>query len=242
RDREHARAATDIEEARRLELLEQLEAEPGRRVRARAEGAARIDRDRRDAGRRLLPRRPDPEAADDDAVVEVAPRVLPPLRDGRRGCALEPLAQGALPSLVGVDGVALVQLLHPVREQVEQQRELALAAGEDDSPDQRRKTPLSFSNRPSSARYGATCEWDSNSASRRRCSSVRWRGTTTLTRLRWSPRPKPCSTGMPRPRKTTICPGCVPGASSSSSSPSRVGMVTVSPRAACVIVRSTVEK
>ena len=48
-----------------LELLQQLEAEPRRRVRAGAERAARVDRRRR--ARRaggVLPRRPDPEPAD----------------------------------------------------------------------------------------------------------------------------------------------------------------------------------
>ena len=49
-DREHARSAADVEQAARLELLQQLEREPRRRMRAGAERAARIDHDRLDAG------------------------------------------------------------------------------------------------------------------------------------------------------------------------------------------------
>ena len=82
-DREHARAAADVEQAGRLELLQQLEREPRRRMRTRAEGPAGIDDDRLGSRRRLLPRRTDPEAPDDDAVVERAPAVLP-ARPARR--------------------------------------------------------------------------------------------------------------------------------------------------------------
>ena len=64
-------------------------------------------------------------------------------------------------------------------------------------------------------------------SSRRRCSSVRRRGTTTLTSRRWSPRPRPWSTGMPAPRITRTSPGCAPGSNSSSTSPSIVGTVAV---------------
>src|SRR5262249_34335348 len=145
--------------------------------------------------------------------------------------------------LVGVDRERAVELLDAVREDVQEQEELGLAA-DDHVPLQcrpvrracaHRKRPLTLSKNPSSVLYVRSCECDSNSASRRRCSSVRCRGTTTFTSTRWSPRPKPWSTGMPRPRNTTTCPGCVPAANSSSSSPPRVGIVNVSPSAACVI-------
>ena len=76
-DREHARAAADVEQARRGELEQELEAEPRRRVRAGAERAARVDDDRERVGGRRLPRRPDPERADPDRPVELAPAVLP---------------------------------------------------------------------------------------------------------------------------------------------------------------------
>src|SRR5436190_10483888 len=248
RDREHARAAANVEQAclvgqfdtaqqaRGREFLEQLEAEPRGRVRAGAEGAAGVDHDRREPTRRPLPRRPDPEAVDDDTVVEGAPGVLPAFAHGLGLHDVEPGGR-----LVGVDGVRAVQLLDALREDVQEERELGLAA-DDDVPLQPRNMLFSFSYRPSSALYVPSWECDSNSASSRRCSSVRWRGTTTLTRMRWSPRPKPCSTGMPRPRSTTICPGWVPGASSSSSSPSSVSTASVVPSAASVIVRSTFEK
>ena len=42
-------------------------------------------------------------------------------------------------------------------------------------------------------------------------------GTTTFTSTRWSPRPKPWRTGIPRPFRTRISPGCVPASNASSS-------------------------
>ena len=147
-DREHAGAAPDVEQARRLELLEQVEAQPRRRVRAGAECAARIDHDRREALGRLLPRRPDPEAADDDAVVELAPRLLPPFGEGRRA-DLEELAERALAGVVGVDGEAAVDLLDADGKDVEQLRELELATGDEDAS--QRNALFSFSKNPSSA-------------------------------------------------------------------------------------------
>ena len=73
----------------------------------------------------------------------------------------------------------------------------------------------------------------SNSSSSRRCSSVRRRGTVTFTSTRWSPRPKPWSTGMPLPFRTRTSPGCAPGSNSSSIGPSSVSTGTVAPSAAC---------
>ena len=73
RDGEHAGAAADVEERAGLDVLQQLEAELGRRVRARAERASRVDDTASEPDGRLLPRRPDPEAAGLDAVVERAP-------------------------------------------------------------------------------------------------------------------------------------------------------------------------
>ena len=49
-----------------------------------------------------------------------------------------------------------------------------------------------------------------------RCSSVRRRGTATLTSTRWSPRRERSSDGIPLPRSTRTSPGCVPGSKSSS--------------------------
>src|SRR5438128_2758125 len=182
RDREHPRAAADVEQAPRLELLQQLEAEARRRVRARAERATRIDHDRLRARRCLLPRWTDPEPAADDAVVEGAPRVLPALGD-RLGHNAEARAKSALAGLVRVDGEAAGDLLDALREELEQECELRLAAGDDD-PSQRNAL-LIFSKTPSSSGlYVLSSACASNSASRRRCSSLRWRGTTTLTSTR----------------------------------------------------------
>ena len=78
-DREHARAAADVEQAARLLAKQQLEAEAGRGMRAGAEGTAGIDDDGERSGRWSLPRGPHPERADRDRVVELAPALLPPL-------------------------------------------------------------------------------------------------------------------------------------------------------------------
>ena len=80
-DREHAGAAADVEEGATRLVEQELEAEPRRGVRAGAEGAAGVDDDRERACRRLFPRRADPECADRDPVVELAPAVLPAVGD-----------------------------------------------------------------------------------------------------------------------------------------------------------------
>src|SRR5581483_6097568 len=80
-DGEDARPAPDVEEARRLHVLQELEAEPRRRMRSGAEGATGIDHDCDRVRARLLPRGTDPAATDPHAVVESAPAVLPPFGD-----------------------------------------------------------------------------------------------------------------------------------------------------------------
>src|SRR6476661_537785 len=198
---------------------------------SRAEGAARVDHDGDRLRGRALPRGPDPERADADAVVEVAPRVRPALVHLVDRHDVEPERR-----LIGVDGVAALKLLDALGKDVEQERGLS---ADDDVPPQR-KALLSLPNRPSGLPYVLSSACSSNSCSRRRCSSVSRRGTRTLTRTRWSPRPRPCRIGMPRPCRTAISPGCVPGANSTSSWPSRVGIERVAPSAACVKVRSAV--
>jgi hypothetical protein len=101
------------------------------------------------AGRRVLPRRPNPEATDDDTVVERAPGVLPALGDLLRG-DVEALSQPVLAQRVGIDSEAAVEFLNAMREQVEQLCELGLAACDDD-PSQRNAL-FSFSKKPSSLR------------------------------------------------------------------------------------------
>jgi hypothetical protein len=88
-----------------------------------AEGSARIDHDGRRVGRRVLPRRPDPDRADRDAVVEVAPALGPVLAYIDRNRTGEGGAQAPLARRVGVDGqlepVRPIDLLEAVREQLQ---------------------------------------------------------------------------------------------------------------------------
>ena len=111
-------------------------------MRTGAEGPAGIDNYRQCILRRVLPRRPDPAAADPDAVVEGPPGVLPALADV---VGLDDVE--AERWLVRIDGVGAVELLDSLREDVEQERELGLAA-DDDEPSQR-KALLSLSKSPS---------------------------------------------------------------------------------------------
>jgi hypothetical protein len=60
-------------------------------------------------------------------VVERAPPVLPPFLDVVDRDEVE-----AKRRLLGVDGVRAVELLHALREDVEQERELGLAADDDE--------------------------------------------------------------------------------------------------------------
>src|SRR5581483_9470077 len=105
--------------------------------------------------------------------------------------------------LVGVDREGAAQFLDALREEMEEQGELGLAS--DDHVALQRKALLSLPRKPSALSYVCSSACSSNSRRSRRCSSVRRRGTRTVTRTRSSPRPKPCSTGMPRPRRTTVC-------------------------------------
>jgi hypothetical protein len=169
-DGEDARAASDVEQAARLELLQQLECQVRGRVRTGAEGAAGVDHDRFHAGRRVFPRRPNPEAADDDTVMECPPGVLPALGDLLRG-DLEAFSQPVLAQRVGIDGEAAVDLLDALWEEIEQLRELGLAAGDDDAP--QRNALFSLPRKPSSLLYVFSSVCVSNSSNRRRCSSLK---------------------------------------------------------------------
>ena len=92
-DREHARAAADVQQRAALAAGEQLDAELGRRVGAGAERAAGIDHDGELARVGLLPRRPDPEPAGAHRMMERAPAVLPALLHRRHVGAGERLQQ-----------------------------------------------------------------------------------------------------------------------------------------------------
>src|SRR5262252_4719656 len=133
-------------------------------MRAGAERTARVDDDGDRVGRRPLPRRADPAAADPHAVVEGAPPVLPALGHFVHLDDVEPDWR-----LLGVDGVRAVELLDALREDVEQERELRLAA-DDDIPSQRNAL-LSLPKSPSDLPYVWSSARSSNSRRRRRCSS-----------------------------------------------------------------------
>jgi hypothetical protein len=89
-DRDDARAAADVEQRPGRQRGQEAEAEARRRVRAGAEGASRLDHDRRQPGRRPFPRGPDPQRSDDHRLVEAPPRVLPARLERRREELREP--------------------------------------------------------------------------------------------------------------------------------------------------------
>ena len=146
----------------RSSLLEQLQAELRRRMAAGAEGAARVDHDR---GRVLvgsLPGRADPERADADRLVELAPAVLPVLLDVGGGRAAErlpdPLLAGGVRVRRELERAAVAaELLEALGEQLQHDRARLLRPGVGDgdghTPEQRQRIAfLSFSKKPSSRR------------------------------------------------------------------------------------------
>src|SRR5205814_157493 len=161
--------------------------------------------------------------------MEPLPALHPVGGDLRGGHLSERGRHPALAARVGVrrkhELVAALRLLEAFREERKHFGPRPLrgfaADGDRDAPQPAQRNALfSFSKNPSSARYVSSSVERPNCSSRCRCSSVNRRGTATLTSTRWSPRPNPCSTGIPRPRSTRISPGCVPSGNSSSVSPS----------------------
>src|SRR5262249_26282833 len=155
--------------------------------------------------------------------VERAPAVFPARLDvvearvGERGgdASRSIVVRGEL------DGARQLALLEPLGRELEEARAQLLRAvrrDRDGGPDQW-KWLLSRSKKPSCLAYVSWSLAWSNSPSSRRCSSVSRRGTVTLTSTRWSPRPCPWSTGIPRPRSVFISPGWVPGSNSSCTGP-----------------------
>src|SRR5215216_2767518 len=157
--REDVRAAADVEQAAVAQLHEQLEAQPGGRVRAGAEGAAGVDDDGDDSGRRLLPGRPDPERADPDRAVKLPPALLPPGLHRFGGDVAERRAKPLLARPVGVDDEGALFLLEALGMKLEQLRpgDLDRVGGDRDADPpklapRQRKALLSLSKNPSSAR------------------------------------------------------------------------------------------
>src|SRR5215217_5205258 len=170
-------------------------------MRAGAERAPGIDHDGSHSGLRFLPRRPDPERAHDGGNVEGAPTLVPAGLDLRRAHGGKTAAEPAFLLLVAVArelyDIAEFDLLESLGEDFEDEgaRRLGVSRrdGHGEAAKGQRNALLSFS-------------------SRRRCSGVTWRGTRTSTSTRWSPRPRPWRTGIPRPGKTMTAPGWVPEA------------------------------
>jgi len=151
-DREHAGAAADVENGAPLLGEQELEAEAGRGMRAGAEGAAGVDHDGECAGRGRLPRRADPKRTDRDAVMELAPAVLPSLGDfgdERVGEGREHAA-GRLSVRGELDGGGALALLESLgRELDEAGAELfRLGVGRRDGGPDQRNALLSLSKKP----------------------------------------------------------------------------------------------
>ena len=142
-DREDAGAAADVEQEARLQGLSSSSV-------SRVVGCAPVPKARPGSmtigsAPAPLPRRADPEAADLDAVVELAP-ARPPSRP-----AMSVVVDDIEPErrLVGVDREGAVELLDALGEDVEEEHELRLPS-DNDVPLQRNAL-FSFSKKPSSA-------------------------------------------------------------------------------------------
>src|SRR5207253_9774756 len=123
RDGEDPGAAADVEQRSALEVEQELEAEPRRRVPPGPERPARVDHDGDRVRRRRLPRRPEPERPDARGPVALAPAVLPALLDALADRAAERLPEALLAGAVGVRGeldvAGVVALLEPLGEELE---------------------------------------------------------------------------------------------------------------------------
>ena len=101
---------------------------------AGAERAARVDHDGDRVRVGLLPGRADPERADPDRLVELAPAVLPVLLDVRRGGAAEglpdPLLAGGVRVRGQLEGATLAaELLETLGKELEHDRTRLLRPG-----------------------------------------------------------------------------------------------------------------
>ena len=125
-DREDARSTADVEQGADVDLLEELQAEPGRRVRARPEGATGIDDDSKRIGRWCLPRRPDPERPHSDRLMERAPPVLPAGLDVGAARSAEEVPEALFAAGVGIRGeldpLRTVDFLESLGEELEHGR------------------------------------------------------------------------------------------------------------------------
>ena len=182
-----------VEQAAALEPREQLDGGASRRMCARSERAARIDHDHPLAGRRLDPRRPDPQPAGVDRAVELLPAVLPAGLDAFGRDVGERVSELGLAVLVGehdeLDALARRALLEAVRKALEQHscRYLGLDGRDADCDAPKaaqRSALLSRPKKPSSGfcTYASGPSVRSTSSSMRRCSSSSAVGTATSRR------------------------------------------------------------
>ncbi len=160
-DREDARATADVEQGTDVDLLEELQAEPGRRMRARPEGATGIDDDRQRVRRRRLPGRPDPERSHSDRLVKGAPPVLPARLDVVAARTAEEVPEALLAAGVGVrselDALRTVDFLEALGEELEHGRASLLEPlpadlDRDSAQAAQRNALFSLSKKPSSWR------------------------------------------------------------------------------------------
>ena len=186
-------SASRVEQAAAVEPREQLDGGASGRMCARSERAAGIDHDHLLAGRRLDPRRPDPEPAGANRAVELLPAVLPAGRDAVGRDVGERAPELGLALLVGehdeLDAVARRTLLEAVREALEQYccRDLGLGGRDADCDAPKvaqRSALLSRPKKPSSGfcTYASGPSVRSTSSSRRLCSSSSAVGTATSRR------------------------------------------------------------
>src|SRR2546422_7753302 len=102
-------------------------------MRSGAEGAAGVDDDSERIRIRLFPRRPDPERADADRLVEAPPPILPAVRNLDGDCpAPERLPEPLLPARIRVrrelEAVGAVELLEAGWKELEHHRARLLGA------------------------------------------------------------------------------------------------------------------
>ncbi len=131
-DREHAGAAADVEQRAGLELLQQLEAELRRRVRAGAERAAGVDDDGERVVRRLSHGGPIQSRPTRTGRWKVAPAVLPAVLDVGGVAHPEDVPEALLARRVGVghqlDAAPLLDLLEALGEELDHHRAGLLGA------------------------------------------------------------------------------------------------------------------
>src|SRR4051794_14463429 len=224
---------------------------------ARAEGLAGVDDEVERPLSRLRPRRSDPNPLPHQhRLVELLPPLRPVVGHGlaphshahpaHLGLALRERRQlsGRAVERVLHEAVA-VHLLDPGRRQLQQRRQHLLGGpagrpeGEPDQRNARRSLPTIES--PAGSRRLSSVSDSRSSSSSSRWRGVSFRGITTLSTTCWSPRPRRPIAGIPLPRRVTTVPGCVPAGTSTCSSPSRVGTLTVVPSAAAGAGTSTTD-